>query len=82
MACGYPLTISFFTLLPSFSDILVASPLGKKGSPEPVVGSANEETRRDSTHMPIPVTAYVAYQKLTSPAYCPPAGGYHGMMRR
>lgn len=33
------------------------------------------------THMPIPTTQYVAYQKLTLPAYGPPFGGHHGIAR-
>ena len=27
----------------------------------------------------MPVTTYVAYQKVTSPPYRPDAGGYHGI---
>ena len=34
------------------------------------------------TYMAIPVTTYVAYQKLTSPPKRPPSGGYQGMTRR
>ncbi len=30
----------------------------------------------------MPVTTYVAYQKLTSPENGPPSGGYHGMMSK
>lgn len=34
------------------------------------------------THVAMPTTTYVAYQKLTSPPSRPVAGGYHGMMTR
>lgn len=31
-----------------------------------------------STYSPMPTTKYVPYQKLTSPPFAPPVGGYHG----
>lgn len=37
---------------------------------------------RRETHIAIPTTTYVAYQKLTSPPSRPVAGGYQGMMTR
>ena len=36
---------------------------------------------RINTYMAMPTKQYVAYQKLTSPAYGPPSGGNQGMTR-
>lgn len=35
----------------------------------------------EKTYIPIPTTQYVAYQKLTAPAYGPPLGGNQGMTK-
>lgn len=78
-----------------FADF-VASEIWNAVNPKPKVYRTAHEARRVlalelreiattcwiATYMPIEVTTYVAYQKLTSPPVAPPAGGYHGMMSR
>lgn len=48
--------------------------------------AAKERRRRrmceSIAYSPIPTQRYVPYQKLTSPPFAPPDGGYHGAMRR
>ena len=72
----------------------VIPPLWQEDRPEVVVQCRQKDAMeimlataclwgwKKDTHIANPTTAYVAYQKLTSPAYWPPAGGYQGMMRR
>jgi hypothetical protein len=85
---------SAIVILDNSLSILVPLPPGNQVNPAVVVDNTHRQPRqsvksaaeasstvgiaRGNTYKPMPTTRYVPYQKLTSPPFAPPVGGYHG----